>query len=396
MINHRIENHWRCLLLLLITALSFPHISFSQAYTAFSAGGPDRLGANGFSYNASGGIDPAGQTVPMSQMLIANGSCGKNVICSQFVGLGKQDSFAYIVGFWNSTSYYPEGNILPGQSTQFSQLTTGVGWGQSGNYDVPGGAGDTYSNNFLQIIGLGANDGMAYLAAFQDDGGTWHGGGKLPWIQDVPFAQLLVAVGNNQQLQVIGRAASDNRLYLTAFQDREGNWNAEGLLPGQTPACSYITTTNIGNGIIVLGVGASDGYVYEPDWQDLNGNWHAAGVLPGQSTPLENIVIVGGLDSNGNGIVLVGGLGASDHILHIVDWLDYAGTWHAYGPPLSASIPQVPMTQVVSDGIDIYGISQVNNDLYLLFQNNVPGHDMTPNAGAALWLPAVLQVLSGM
>jgi hypothetical protein len=263
--------------------------------------------------------------------------------------------------------WHPEG-ILPGQGTKFSQLAAGVGWGiQSG-----GGLGvATRYNRYLQVIGLGANDGFAYLAAFEDVVGTWHSGGILPG-QTIPFSQLSVVVGNNNQLQVIGRAVSDGRLYLTAFQDTNGIWHATGLLPGQSPGFSSITTDN-GNGngstgrVQVFGLGASDGYLYLPDWQDDDGNWFAAGILPSQCRRFEQMATTRVLQGNENDgwyyILVVGGLGASDHILYITDWQDTVGTWHAYG-----SIPtlQVPLKQVVAADGGFYGIGEADDHIYLL------------------------------
>lgn len=407
MINHRIANHWRCLLLLSVTALWFPLASFAQTYTSLATGINGQgftipslaLGNNGFAYQL-GSILP-GQTTAMSQLNVGIGN-SDNI---QLLGLGRQNGFAYLVGFFDTSGWHAEG-MLPGQVTPFSQITAGVGWGQSGNFNISGGgAGNTYSNNFLQVIGLGANDGLAYLAAFQDNQGHWHPGGILPYAQNIPFSELSVVIGSAYQLQVIGRAVSNGQLYLTAFQDTEGNWHAAGLLPGQSPAVSSITTSE-GNGtkgtVQVFGLGASDGYIYLPDWQDGDGNWFAAGILPGQSTPLIQMVASVALQGNENSgwydIVVVGGIGASDHMLHLTDWQDSSGTWHAYA---SGSVPilQVPVTQVVATGGAFVGLGE-DNHIYLLTilytDGGQIGYDLTPNAGVARWLPAVLQILNGL
>src|SRR5262249_27906326 len=156
-----------------------------------------------------------------------------------------------------------------------------------------------------------------YLAAFQDQGGTWHSAGILPG-QTIPFAQLYVVSGDSGKLQVIGRAVSDNRLYLTAFQDDNGSWQASGLLPGQSPSSSSVTVVKGDpDAVQVLSLG-TDGYVYLSNWQDSHGTWHASGILPGQSTPLENIVAAKiEINEGADGWdyrLIVGGVGAGDHI----------------------------------------------------------------------------------
>ena len=253
-----------------------------------------------------------------------------------------------------------------------------------------------YKSNFLPVIGLGSNDGFAYLAAFQDQNGTWHSGGILPG-QTIPFSQLYVVPGNSGKLQVIGRAVSDNRLYLTAYQDDNGNWNAAGLLPGQSPSSSSVTVA-LGNpnaAVQVLSLGA-DGYVYLSNWQDSKGVWHASGILPGQSTPLKNIVAtpIAVPDSNAIGgytsQLIVGGIGASDHIFHFTNWQDDNGSWNAYSAS-PAPVPQVPLAQA----FDFFGIGQ-NNHIYLL-ANEYPstgvwssGYDLTPTRVAPnAWLPII-------
>jgi hypothetical protein len=398
MINHRsVNRRWR-LLLPSISVLLFPLASFSQTWVSFiSDGGGSVLGSDGFAYYPLGsGVYLPGQTTPMSEMMWGLGSCGattspKGNPCPQLVGLGKQDGLAYLVAFGVSSNTYTEA-LLPGQGTRFSQLAVGMGWGNDGALNNPnGGFTIVYTSNFLQVIGLGANDGLAYLAAFQDPNGTWHSAGILPG-QTVPFSQLYVVTGNAGKLQVIGRAVSDNRLYLTAYQDNNGNWQSGGLLPGQSPGLSFITTANGNFGpsssqwaeVQVLGLGASDGYIYLPDWQDSSGTWHAAGILPGQTTPLENIVATRLEQGNENDgwyfILIVGGLGASDHILHITDWQDASGTWHAYtASSLGIQIPQVPMSAVSADSglllpteATFWGIGQNDNHLYVL-ANDITG-----------------------
>ena len=392
MINHRIANRWSLLFLSVITLL-FPLVSFSQTYTSFVFGGwGDVLANDGFAYDPhAGSMYPPGQTIPMSQMMYATGACGNNNACTQLIGLGRQDGFAYLVGFWNTSNVYQAEGILPGQGTRFSQLAALPGWGNNGGFwSGSGGFTTVYTNNFLQVIGLGANDGHAYLAAFQTPDGTWHSAGILPG-QTVPFSQLYVIAGNDGKLQVIGRAVSDNRLYVSAYQDDNGNWIAAGLLPGQTPTSSSVTVANgLPDALQVLSLGA-DGYIYLADWQDSSGTWHPSGILPGQSIPLENIVAVP--EETGNGTVtgnwfwqlIVGGIGANDHIFHITDWQDYIGTWHVYDTS-SVQIPQVPMAQAYAQGTytaaGFYGIGQNDNHVYeLAFDSDGTwsnGYDLTP------------------
>lgn len=373
MINHRIASRqWR-LLPLSVTALFLPIISFSQTYK-FLPEATIALASNGFAYDLDANppvLSFPGQTTPMSQIVVGYDS-------SFIFGIGQQDGHAYEMA----------GAILPGQTMQFSQLASGEGWGETGQTENSGGSIiNTYSNSFYQVVGLGANDGKAYLVAFNDNNGNWHGSGILPYANDIAFTQLYTVVGNSSQLQVIGKG-TDNQLYLTAWQDSAGHWNAAGLLPGQSPGFSFIATApgNLGNAQ-VLGLGASDGYIYLPDWQDQDGNWYAAGVLPGQSTPLENIVAMN-LAYENDAVLAVGGLGASDHILRITDWQDGSGTWHAYDASTFATqAPQVPMSLVtLQPNNNFYGIGLNNNHLYLLssytWQNNTwnAGYDITAAA----------------
>jgi hypothetical protein len=396
-VSSRLHQRWCLLLLLLVTALGSPFASFAQTYTSLIGGVV--LGSDGFSYQPSGrfgSMYPPGQTVPMSQIVFGVGSCGNGNSCSQEIGLGKQDGFAYLVAWQNTSNAWQLGGILPGQQTRFSQLTAHAGWGNNGGFWNGGGGFTTvYKNNFLQVIGLGADDGLAYLAAFQDQGGTWHSAGKLPG-QTVPFAQLYVVPGNSGKLQVIGRAVSDNRLYLTVYQDNNGNWVAGGLLPGQSPSSSSILVANPGE-LQVLSLGA-DGYVYLSNWQDTSGTWHAAGILPGQSAPLEKMtaVIATAGDSNSGyyNQLQVGGLGASDHILRMTNWQDIHSTWNAYdasSPPGPGQILQVPVGQV--DGF--YGIGKYDNHVYVLLNESYAGvwssgYDETPTRVAPRpWLPVI-------
>jgi hypothetical protein len=288
-----------------------------------------------------------------------------------------------------SGTWHPSG-LLPGQGTAFSQVATGdgqignglqvFGLGASNGYAylaawqdtdavwhsggiLPGQSTQLTSllagtgNNNLNVIGLGAN-GYPYLAAFQNDDGSWSAGAQLPGTRQ--YSKLWLGVGGNGELQLIGKGLSDGVLYLADWQQSSGSWTASGSLPGQTPTVSQVDPINAeGSGgnfnLQVVGLDPNNGFLYLPDYQDGSGTWHSAGILPGQGVALSSIVA--GL---GNGSQLeVGGIAQGTDQLTMTSYQNGNGSWSAIAPG-SIAIYAAPITQAVA------GNGNLNADLQIV------------------------------
>ncbi len=94
-----------------------------------------------------------------------------------------------------------------------------------------------------QVIGLGASDGLPYLIvgteyssfplAGCDDQGIWHWYGRLPVPDGVQFNAIATGYGNDWNLQVVTLGASDGLPYLTYQVSSSGTWYWYGQLPTQ-------------------------------------------------------------------------------------------------------------------------------------------------------------------
>jgi len=129
----------------------------------------------------------------------------------------------------------------------------------------------------LQVVGLGASDGLPYLI-WQDTNGRWNPFGKLP-DPNVQFSTITTGVGNGGRLQVVGLGAADKLPYLI-WQDTNGSWHWFGKLPDTSGIQFSSITTGVGNGgrLQVVGLGA-DGRS-NLIWQDTDGSWRWYGLLP--------------------------------------------------------------------------------------------------------------------
>ncbi len=90
----------------------------------------------------------------------------------------------------------------------------------------------------LQVVGIGANDGLPYLIWQDNQTGTWtayndpNGSGmKLPYggPQVVDLAMGTAGPGSQGFLQV-GYIGSNGKIYVN-YQDLHGNWDWYGPLP---------------------------------------------------------------------------------------------------------------------------------------------------------------------
>ncbi len=130
------------------------------------------------------------------------------------------------------------------------------------------------------LIGLGANDGLPYAYYINNEdycaGNLYRG--QLP-DPGVPFSALAMGDGNNQWVQVIGLGASDGLPYLI-WADDTGNWYWHGQLPDPgVPFSAIATGTGNGGSLQVILIGANDGLPYLI-YQTTSGTWYWHGKLP--------------------------------------------------------------------------------------------------------------------
>jgi len=380
---------------LAVVASFIPLTSLAQSYTSFEMAGREivALGSDGFAYNpvvvvSGGGNVPSGtagrgllpgQSIPMAQMVVGvgtGGTCNGNPVGynPQVIGRGAADGYAYLVGYYDGNCNWQYGGILPGQTVPFSKIDAVLGWGNVGGLENP---------SFLQVIGLGANDGLAYLAGYQDQGGVWHAGHVLPG-QTFPLSNIWTARGNSNRVQVIGKAASDGRLYVVAWQSNLGAWNSGQLLPGQSPAITALDWSQ-GNGsnLQLVGVG-TDGFLQLSNWQNsATGVWSVGGALPGGSITSFRDIVAATASVNGHLEVQAGGIGASDNILRMTSWQDTGGVWRSFSP--AAPVVQVGVQDVDTvfvNGLNVVGLGY-NNRFYVLTRQDTGGvwrvgADITP------------------
>ena len=358
-----------------------------------------------------------------SAIVLGQGNTNNGQNALQVVGLGASDGFAYLPVWQDASGTWYQTGILPGQGTKFSALVTGRASGT--------GLGK------LQVIGLGANDGLAYVAAYQDLNGNWYAGGALPQ-SGTTYKQLVAATGScsSHPLQVVGLGAADGIPYLVAFQDTNGNWSASAQALGTTafssisvgygnggnlqlfgvrasdglpllsafqnntngacawqnagsiPAPSAIATKliqvngNHGN-LQVLGIRASDAHAYLPYWQDSDGNWNAGGPIPDGGYALTALA---GAQGNSSYLQLWG-LG-TDGTPRMIAWQNGSGTWGGVGtaPIYLAGLTSIAMGNGNNNNVQVIGLGVNNHIILASFQDSgsgtwYAGNDLTPSSG---------------
>ncbi len=215
----------------------------------------------------------------------------------------------------------------------------------------------------LQVVGLGASDGLPYLI-WQDTNGRWNPFGKLP-DPNVQFSTITTGLGNGGRLQVVGLGAADKLPYLI-WQDTNGRWHWFGKLPDPNVQFSTITT-GLGNGgrLQVVGLGAADKLPYLI-WQDTNGSWHWFGKLPDPNVQFS--AITAGVGNGGR--LQVVGLSAADKLPYLI-WQDTNGSWHWFGKLPDPSVQFSAITAGVGNGgrLQVVGLGAADKLPYLIWQD---------------------------
>ncbi len=287
---------------------------------------------------------------------IATGSVGTELAV---FGVGASDGFAYLGAIQDGTGAWSGGSELPGQTVALSALTTGPGWTSAG---APA----------LQVLGLGTGDGFAHVAASQAAGSTWASGMSLP--NQTKLSTLLTGTGrdssHNPTLVVVGLGASDGYAYLAAAESGTGTWSGGMLLPNQSVRFSALAAGPGGNvstpAFQMVGLGATNGLPYLAAWQDNSGTWYGGFALTAQTVALSSIGAALGTDTTGAAALQVVGLGKADGLPYVATWQNANGNWNpnnvgwvdATGTTRAASValpnPGVPLSEltvIAADGV---------------------------------------------
>jgi hypothetical protein len=321
-----------------------------------------------------------GQSVRLSQITSATGN-GVGAGCwggaAHIFGLGANDGRAYLVEYMNGSCQWTPGGLLAGPAVAYSQLDTLIGYNRN------------RVRNYLQVIGFGT-DGQIYLAAYQDDGGTWNAGWQLA-SAGAPFSSIKVGYGNGGRIQVIGTSAATGRLYIAAYQENNGSWHSGFALPNTATGYSNLALGNGNDGYLqVIGISNSDSYWYLLDYLDSSGNWHNGIPVTRPAIPMTR-AIINYASRTPDEVLQVGGIRSPDHILTYTNWLDITGAWHLVS---NYTVLQVPVATArnthIANSSHSYsynvGLSESDNHWYVLnFQGDddtwYNGVDLTAQSG---------------
>lgn len=170
-------------------------------------------------------------------------------------------------------------------SVRFSTVTTGIGNG--GN---------------LQVILLGASDRLPYLLYQVSSSGSWYWRGALP-DPGVQLISIATGQGNNGNtnpplgtfgnLQVLGIGATDGLPYLIYQVESSGSW----YWAGQKPNSNGVRFTQVASGrlgspyfeSLYMPALGTNGFVYTAGQNAVTGSWGTF-VLKQNSVPLTKIV----------------------------------------------------------------------------------------------------------
>jgi hypothetical protein len=245
----------------------------------------------------------------------------------QVLGVGL-DHYIYLAAWQEASS----GTWHPGAGTknpliQFKSLPLAAGWG-----DIARGS---VSAANLQVLGLGLNDNLVYLACWQNGlTGEWfyEGPGAALKNKNVKFASLVAVPGDGMNLQVMGVGLNDHLVYLACWQERStGQWH-EGVSTPKNPDLAVIPSSLVmaqgdSHNLQVLGLGRSDNRVYLVCYQEsATGTWRIPDDRsPKSSIPFSALSIGMGDDDN----LQVLGIGRDDGLVYLACWQDRStGTWH--------------------------------------------------------------------
>lgn len=170
------------------------------------------------------------------------------------------------------------------------------------------------------------------------------------------YSQITAAIGNHYQIQVIGLGASDGYAYLPVWQDTGGTWHQAGILPGQNTRFSQLIAFTGPTGIDIAALGRN-GLAYVAAHQNpSNGVWNGGIELPQNGTVYSQLGVfsLNALCTNNQPTseMEVVGMGASDHLVHAVAYEDCSGNWHEE----TAILEVTPLTSVYMEHPDVGGV----------------------------------------
>lgn len=182
-------------------------------------------------------------------------------------GLGTSDGLPYWLHLdecWPGHACWREG-ALPDPGVPLSALAAEVGNG-----------------NNRQLVGLGANDGLPYLLYQGSVSGNWTWAGMLPNPDSVRFRAVAIGKGNGGNLQVVLIGANDGLPYLIYQVQSSGSWYWAGPLPDPNGVqfSSVVASVGSAGNLQVILLGAYDGLPYLIYQRSADGSWHWYGPLP--------------------------------------------------------------------------------------------------------------------
>ncbi len=328
---------------------SLPYLLFQQTLGTWTwAGALSSIASNG-----SG-------VVPLRSLTMANGNSGN----LQVIGLGQSDDLPYLI-WQNSSGQWIWAGLLPYQDSPtpvpFQSLATGLG-----------------NAGLLQVIGLGLSNNLPYLA-WQDSKGGWHLQGEIGSFAKngsgiCALKSIAIGPGNNKQLQAVCLGAADNLPYLI-WQDSSGHWYWAGAISSLVsngndvvPLSSVVIATGNDVQLQAIGLGLNDNLPYLI-WQDPKGGWHWYGALPNPDSVQFSQVFTGNNDT-----LQVIGLGLADNLPYLI-WQDSAGTWTWSGaiqctppPPQPLAWSSLETGNGFNAQMDIIGLGAANGLPSLVYQ----------------------------
>jgi hypothetical protein len=241
-------------------------------------------------------------------------------------------------------------------SIHFSRVATGIGNG--GN---------------LQVILLGASDGLPYLLYQVSGSGSWYWRGALPNPSGLQFSGLATGKATNGNLQVILLHKGDGIPYLIWQQQTDGSWHWYGPLP-DPQHIGFVNLATASNNVIVFGTGAINGLPYTINLAGTTWSW--GGQLPDPNGVRLGALAVASCDPVECPYVrqLIG-LGSADGLPYLVAWLQ-GGTWNWLGPMPDPGVALITMAAGnggPNQNPQVIGLGASDGRPYLFYQTNPSG-----------------------